>query len=271
MVKLNSGIKREIKQHFVLDEAGIRKIVKVLESQATSLTQKYVVVFAVHREDDRFYETTNVDDVVGFANREGQAVQSLTIQLRPDDPSLQQPWEDDWIVEVAFEREEKPSLVTIEVNATDKNWALVLADALEPQVQNTISKQKIPSAVIWVLCAALLYLANVLVKRVFPATGVPADVGEWFQIACWVGAATVSFNTAEDRPAWVTNWAGPLSSFNWGEQAALHQSRVERQKNVFWVVIVGLVLSLASTAITTYTFPQLPPEAPPPTKAVSSP
>lgn len=271
MVKLNSGIKREVQQHFVLDEKSLRTIVGVLESNAASLPHRCVVVLAVHREDDRFYETTSVDDVLSDANREGQAVQSLSIQLRPDDPSIQQPWEEDWIAEVAFEREEKSSSVTMEINAADRKWALILADTLEPAVHLTLSKQRIHSIAIWALCAALLYFVDGLVKRVFPASGAPANVSDWFRLACWTAAVIVCFNTGAERPGWITRWAGPLSSFNWGQQATIHQARVERQKNLFWVVIVGFVLSLLSTAYTTVTFPQSPTDAPAAAKAASSP
>ena len=71
---LKSGIMRSYRGWFVVDEDALRRLQTVLAKGASSLDFETHVVFRVDREDDRFYETTDLDDVLSDANLPGKRV-----------------------------------------------------------------------------------------------------------------------------------------------------------------------------------------------------
>lgn len=165
MSKLKSGVSRSLEGHFVLDENGIRRIVGILEAKAKDLPHPSSVVFHVEREDDRFYETSKIEDVLTDANTPGHRITELGIELRNVDPNkTPQPWDRDWIVTVHFQS--KKGKQDIIISAEDKNWALLLADELEPQVVRTFTPKKIPTWLLLSLYLAIFVLLLALIKSI---------------------------------------------------------------------------------------------------------
>lgn len=81
-MKLSSGISKELKKQFVLDEDALIRIQGVLDKAAKSLQSDVQVVFRVEREDDRFYETANLEDVLSDPNIFGKKVTLIGIEIR---------------------------------------------------------------------------------------------------------------------------------------------------------------------------------------------
>ena len=107
--------------------------------KATSTySEELKVTFHVEREDDRFYETHDLDEVLADPNIAGHSIQLLGIELRKAS-SLAQPQGPDvdlvaWIV---FDKDSAPFQtpnVKLRVSSPDKTWALMLADEIEPQL-----------------------------------------------------------------------------------------------------------------------------------------
>ena len=147
-MKLSSGLNRELLGNFVLDEDGLRRIVGVMQTKAATLPLKTAIVLLVNREDDRFYETLNVEDVLSDPNTAGHLIKILAIELRIDDPTFSaQPWSQNWLAKVVYSSARK-SQIQINVNSEDKTWALMLADELEPQVRRTRSSDRISTTIL---------------------------------------------------------------------------------------------------------------------------
>jgi len=256
MLKLSSGLKREINSHFVLDEDGIRRIVGVLQTRAATLAYKTAVVLVVHREDDRFYETTEIADVLNDANGSEHLIHSLSIQLRIADPNhALQPWERNWIVDVSYKASSKAPSIQINVNSEDKNWALLLADELEPQVRRTMVAEQISGLALLVSFAAVAAFGITFIKKIVPQLGVSSETAGLLEFFAWVALGALVLNVLGERPWWITRWAGPQSWFKWGEQSAVLSRCQERHKNIVWGVIVGFVVSVVSTLYMNFVLP----------------
>jgi hypothetical protein len=235
-MKLSSGLKREIAGHFALDEDGLRRIVGVLEAKAATLPHRWAIVLVVHREDDRFYETVKLTDVLSDPNAEGHSIRKLSIELRADDPSVTvQPWERTWIVQIAYnsEKTEKKGSIQINVNSEDRTWALLLADEIEPQVRRTISNEKISTLILALFFISVGAFAAAATKSLGPHLGFSSEVIDNVVAAAWCIAFLAAFFAIDDRPFWMAHFAGPQSAFSWGERAKSFQASVERQKNFF--------------------------------------
>lgn len=253
MTKLKSGVSRELEGHFVLDEDGIRRIVGVFEAKSKDLAHPTSIVFHVEREDDRFYETTKVDDVVADANTPGHRITDLGIELRNADPNKPpQPWERDWIAAVHFKT--KRGKQSIVIGAEDRNWALLLADELEPQVVRTFTPKKIPTLLLVGLYVATAIWLHTLLK-LLPKFSF-FDIVPVIRTAIWLGAGLLAIETIGSRGKFISSWAGPESSFHWGEQATSYAHSEGLRHNLFWVVIVGFIVSVAATAYTSTQLPQ---------------
>lgn len=252
MTKLASGIQRELTKHFFLDEDGIRRIVGVLREKSASLPYKSDIVLAVRREDDRFYETLNVEDVLSDANTPDRRVQTLAIELRSQDPVRKlEPWDRNWVVQVIY-KIGKTSSIQINIHSDDRDWALLLADTLEPQIARTLTLEKISNSTLWMLCAAITAFLVMCARTILPQLSFGKSLAESFEAIAWIAAVIFSLSLFDDeRSEWLAKWAGPQSSFKWGDQVAAFEKCIERQKNIFWAVIVGFVVSIASTAYTT--------------------
>lgn len=248
MIQLASGIQREIEGHFVLDEDGMRRIIGVLKEKAKTLPYKSEVVLAIRREDHRFYETLNIEDVLNDANTLAHRVQSLVIELRIVDSTYRlEPWDRNWVVQVAFKIEKKSNIL-INIHSGDRDWALLLADALEPQITRTLASEKIPSLTLLLLYGGVAAFLITCARTILPQLGIAKSIGDFLELATWVGTIVFLFATFDgERAEWLAKWVGPESSFKWGDQAASFQGRIERQKNIFWAVIVGFIVSIAST------------------------
>lgn len=260
-MKLSSGLKREITGHFALDEDGLRRIVGVLEAKASTLPHRWVIVLVVHREDDRFYETLNLADVLSDPNTEEHLIRSLSIELRKDDSSATvQPWERTWIVQIAYnsEKTQKKGSIQINVNSEDRTWALLLADELEPQVRRTISSEKISTLMLALFFVSVGAFAAAVTKSLGSHLGFSFETIDNIVAAAWGVAILSAFFAIDDRPSWMAHFAGPQSAFAWGERAKSFQASIERQKNFFWVVIVGLLISIASSIYMSIVVPNTP-------------
>lgn len=254
-MKLSSGLKRELSGPFVLDEDGLLRIAGLLNEKGKALGMGYAVVLAVHREDDRFYETTAIADVLSDANEDGHRIQMLSVELRINDEAVvTQPWERKWIAQVVF-KEEKNGLIQININSEDRTWALLVADELEPQVRRTRSNQKISTLVLVLFFFGAGSLVATLIKGIAPHFGLSSATVDNMVFAAWGGATLLAFFALEPRPQWLTHFTGPESAFSWGERAKSYQRNVERQKNLFWVIFVGLALSIVSSAYTSFVLP----------------
>lgn len=258
-MNLKSGISKEPTRQFIVDEDALIRIKGVLDKAVASLDKPARVVFHVEREDDRFYETTDLEDVVADPNILGKKVSLLGVEIREENPG--QNSRRDWIARVVFIAEKRYGVrfkdndeIHIDISTSDKNWALLLADELEPQIERTINRSKMPTWPLWGLGLVLLYG----VFRVY--RGFNNIISEEFAKGLWLISSfmvmifcitfLLNYLISGKTPI-LKKVLGPETAFLWGDEEKRFREREQFRKNVFWGVVVAFVVSaLASIAVT---------------------
>jgi hypothetical protein len=252
MIKLNSGVSRELKGHFILNVSSLRSISNILEKRAKDLPYPCSVIFHVKREDDRFYETTQVDEVLEDANTMERKIEQLQIELRNADPNRTiKPWERDWIASVKFNSKEGNQ--KIDVASENKDWALLLSDEIEPHIIKTLTATKIRTWLLLLFYFAIAYWLHVTMQA--PLHLVPTDSIPFIELVVWGGALYLTTKTVDRDDERITRWIGPESSFNWGEQTTSFNKREKLRQNLFWGVGVAFFISIAASLVTNALFP----------------
>ncbi|MBM0743162.1 hypothetical protein JOY44_16355 [Phormidium sp. CLA17] len=81
-MNLTSGVSKTYRKPFVLDENTLRRIYALLEKAAIELASPPSVVFHIEREDDRYYETISIDEVLSDPNVPNRRINVTSIELR---------------------------------------------------------------------------------------------------------------------------------------------------------------------------------------------
>ena len=253
-LKIRSGIVKSWNDPFLVAEDDLRRIYIELEKAGKDLEIATRVVFRIIREDERFYETTEIDEVLADPNTMDHLVDYVRGELRIVDPEkVRDPWERPYYVTVQFRRNARDT-IELSVIHEDKNWALVLADAIEAQIQRTLHEHQTPS---WVVIAfvlslyALGYQLKPFAKK-HPISEV-VFAGLYNPIFPMVLAGML-FGARElvtRSDLWI-KLLGPESGFLWGDAEELLRQRQGLRDNLFWVVLISLPLSIGANLITSY-------------------
>lgn len=250
---LKSGIHKNFKKNFELDEDSTHRITGILEKAAKEIGSPTTIVYYVYRKDYRFYETTKLENIFNDANISGKEICIFRIELRNTDPTRKpEPWEDDWIVAVIFDTDEKDQ-VQLRIYSEKTNWALLLADELEPQIERTFKPNAIPDWILLPLYWSLVFLGFKWINILFSNGIFPGGVIYSLQALIIILSLFISFFTVSKgklRSKWLTKYLGPESVFLWGDQREKYFERKQTRKSIFWSVIVGFLISIAANIIT---------------------
>ena len=105
MATLQSGINKTYKERFVVDEYSLRRIEAIMIRHKKDYAEPTNLIYKINREDDRFYETDNLDDVLSDPNVANSKVSILYIQLRKEAKEGGSKSDDDIICQIKFERD----------------------------------------------------------------------------------------------------------------------------------------------------------------------
>jgi hypothetical protein len=253
-VNLRSGISKIYRRPFVLDENTFRRIYALLEKAATDLASQPSIVFRIEREDDRYYESISIDEVLSDPNVPNRRINITSIGLRDiNQPTQTSPYrERGWIVQVRFDLDDNE--VRIQIDTEDKNWSLLLADQLEPQIQRTFNVKATPR---WTLALFFIPFLVVIVKffRSMPSDSVFTSLS---LITATVPIAMVPLfviGSGKVTSKWFVTLFGPESAFLWGEEARYYKDRERTRQNIFWAIIVAFIVSLGASFVFLLIFP----------------
>lgn len=143
-----AGITKSYTRHFLLDETKFRKIVDVLREHGTKLGKDTFLNFYVEAENDTYYETKDVEEVLADDNTPGKAISVLSVTVKEGkrkEPETIEGKEgsEKTLALVAFSRfkEEKIVYFTREKN---RDWCILLADELSTQIQRILTVRPVP-------------------------------------------------------------------------------------------------------------------------------
>jgi hypothetical protein len=255
-MNLRSGLYKRYKKAFILDEDALRRIHGVLKKAAKDVDGPPEVVFHVERDDDRYYESTNVEDILADPNVWGKRVRMTGIGLRRPATDPKKPWfEDDDFVHIAFHTAETEHLfpeynrVSIRISTDDRDWALLLADELQPQVERTFKAKASPR---WLLILFLLPFLLAIGKLTFLNVGFkPKDIGLFLYLLITFGFLFYMFRRMSGPPQWFIRLFGPESAFLWGEESQSYPDREQTRRNVLWTVVVAFLVTFAGSIVFT--------------------
>lgn len=254
MTILKSGITKHYDNYFILEEDSLRRFQAILEKAAKELPSPPEVVFRVEREDDRFYETLNIEDVLTDPNINGRRVGVVYIELRPREVKQEQLFDYPRnIVTLKFASDERfarsgnRNEVQLEISHDNRNWALLLADEIEPQIQRTFKAKGFPKLLIPILVAPLMVVILHIWRRKFnPDSTISTSRSVLVFAYTFVMLIMFDLMSKSIRFRWYYHFIGPESVFMWGEEANAYRTRQKIRQNILWGIIVAFLVSFTS-------------------------
>ena len=138
-----AGLRKEYKKHFTIDEAKLRRIADIIREHSKKLEDKTYLKFYVERENDAFYETQNIDEVLADDNVLGQSIRIVLIELLKETPDVSNgnkpESEQKLLAYIAFSRFRNIK-VGFFVADKDRDWCFLLADELDTQINRLLKK-----------------------------------------------------------------------------------------------------------------------------------
>lgn len=243
-MSLSSGILKKHKEKFILDEDGLRRIEAVLKKAIESQGEKLTLYFRIEREDHRFYETYELEDVLKDPNVTGKKIELLLIILENSDNLGR-------IVTIAFDKQIEPSIlrreVYVKISSENRTWALMLADDLESQILRLFKVKKINRAITVTAYVLLAVINYYLIK--YLADDNSDITKKLVKTFLTTVAASLIFHMLFKifaLPKWIQQNFSTQSVFLWGEEESEYGDRIKLQSNIYWVVVVGFAVSLVS-------------------------
>lgn len=257
---LTSGISKRYRKPFLLDEDSLRRFQASIEKAAKELEVPTTLIFHVERDDDRYYETTNVDEVLSDPNVRDKKISFLGLGLRYTDEPKDTPWRPRWIVQVNFLKGRQSALrnldlVEIKIGTENKSWALLLADELQSQVERTFKVKGTPRWLLVLCIIPLLVMGgrlNIPFSKIF-SNNSSSDASYFavFAIGFLVGVIIPLYINRfdDDWGKWFIRFFGPETVFAWGDEAGSYLEREQIRHNILWGVIVALLISIIASVV----------------------
>ena len=266
-METSSGISRQFQKPFVLNEDNLRRCLGLLTKASQDLYFPVNVVFYVERADDWYYETGDIDDVLRDPNGPGARIIDVAIELRRDPypnpltglapESKDNPARgaaadirsDSWRVSIDYAlRERDTPSVRILAAANDRNWALLLVDQLESQVQRTFRRQSVTR---WLVPLLIIPFAIVLAKAVRSANISEIDIYSLIPAVPIIILTIISFVVFAKRPLpeWLATAFVTESAFLWGKEAQSYKEREQNKRYVKWGLYAAFLSSLTASLI----------------------
>lgn len=249
--------------NFLLDEKVLIRIHSLLEESISELDGDFKIVYHVSRQDNRFYETHCYNEILLDNNIANKKIDCIEVQIR----NYKSP-QAGWIFKIVFRgfRHSFSSFdfsnngaISTQISHEDKKWALSLSDRLEPIIERMINNEKVPRlpltfflisfvAMIYFILAKLESKTNFIsyiAEKVAPLDNFIFSISlvvAIIALANFIGS--INFNKI----------IGPETVFLIGAEEQEYNKRVSFRKNIFWVVIVGGIVSLIISFLQAFLF-----------------
>jgi hypothetical protein len=254
---LQSGITKLFHNDFILDEDSLRRIEGILQKASKEITDEVVLTYKVEREDDRFYEVLNLDDVLSDPNVSGRKVNALYIELRSNHVFKENLFRARPVVSILFSTSIRgnmkvaeswtfyPSATKFQISHDNRTWALMLADELEPQILRTFRVKQFPRFVFWLLYIPIIVIVFKVINHFFPYKTDWLVFLPFFIVSL---AALLAFWSSISTSRLFEPYKYIIESqsvFLWGDEIHENAYREKIRDNVFWVIVVGSLIGIA--------------------------
>ncbi|MFQ2014478.1 hypothetical protein ACK336_14725 [Aeromonas veronii] len=246
-------VDHEFEGGFILDEGKLRKISELIQNRYDS----EVLIFSVYRGDSYSYMTKEVGDVVNEDNDDWRAISRLEILINSEDVNLK------------FNFSERN--FSINITGSNRDTVFLLFSDLKEYINSEVISRKQISQNTIMSIATLFVLASLCAYLYFTTKGSittiskeaaikSSDIAEKLNylissgrnretadlpmIAMTILLIPVMLFSGQIQKA--INFIFPTNQFLFGKNIDKYMKRKKLVSNIFWVVIVGVLVSVVS-------------------------
>ena len=260
--RMGAFVEHDFERGFILDEERMRKIHNLIESRISKYPTPLSLRYRVSRGDSLSYETASVQDVVNEDNDDWRAITRLELFAKQEDVLT---------FRLTFAKER----VFVYIIGNDRDAVFLLFSDLREYIRNEVLAGRkfdrqtarlvsfgiIPLAMFSLLFAiarswkvdpqltSKVLATNDLVEKlnflIQDRIREPAS----FHALPWLLAVMVVGFAGGDVLVLLWNSAFPTNLFLFGKRKATFDKRRRLLGNIFWVVIVGLIVSAVAGLI----------------------
>jgi hypothetical protein len=278
-----AGLRKEYTRHFLVDEARLRKIHNVLLEHARRLDEETYLRFYVERENNSFYETKAIEEVLSDDNAPGKTIRTVSLELHRVNPSEDERFKPEAerkpLAYVAFARSRDTKVVFF-VAGDRRDWCFLLADELDTQIQRCLTHRNLA----WLASRSLDIVvfftlgALVLIWLIWlTSSPVPPEISSKEISTMPVDQATRKILEILSKKSVKVDYSGPIlwlilavvvailelrplsrllgktarSVFYWGDMVALQDRFEKRMTQLKWGIGVAFVVSVLGSIIAT--------------------
>ncbi|MGB2578708.1 hypothetical protein AAIR98_000627 [Elusimicrobium simillimum] len=131
-----AGFSKEYPQNFFLNEQKLRKIIDVITDHTKKLNTPFRIQYKVFRDNDSFYESESLDELLSDDNTLSKKIRKISIYLYITEPKKEEKNETNILALSFGKRREIPILLDVEYS--NKQWCFILLDDLDTQIKRTL-------------------------------------------------------------------------------------------------------------------------------------
>jgi hypothetical protein len=266
-----AGLIKRFDQNFVLDETKLRRVAAILAEYRDKLSQEAYIQYYVERENDSYWETRSVDDVLSDDNAVGREIRVVNAAIYPDPDK---PTSHAAVISFARYKETR---ISIGIAHENRDWCFLLGDDLDAQARRCLKPRPLKllttraadnafvsvvwmSLLVWALWLAMRQPPEYTDAEILRMT-VPDQTRAILRLAVkrdqtnlWVPFVmflipVVWFVSLEARPISRLFKRIDQSVFYWGDAAPRFDLLQERLTWAKWGVGVAFVVSVAASVV----------------------
>lgn len=275
-----AGIYKEYLKNFKLDEPKLRKICDVMQTHSEKISEETYLHFYVSQEDNSFYETYDIEDIIKDDNVPGKSIRRLLISVvkgTVDDKEISDgKRQENTIAHCAFTRD-RYEKVSYSIQEKERAWCYLLADDLDSQIQRTLQKSflttvsglKIDFSIFLILMALALLAFSFFGTRsepLVPLDSIPTMTNEMILQTLIEHEVKTSMDVNWIAPLFMVSVAvfmillqlNPISAlikklnksvFYWGDMKIDFDNFSAKVKRIKWGVGIAFFVSVSSGII----------------------
>lgn len=263
-MKHTSNLTKIYKNDFNLNEIKFRRIVDIVTEHYKGKENKEIeIYFIATRKDKIVLEADKIDDILNDGNSQGREVVKLKIKAN----DKKNTW--DSSVEILFDMNKEYSSLGHEINLTinekDDASSYILFDELDSLIETIIVKNKslisyyffrtldiaFPFGILFIVCFLINRFTGILSQAMSEIKVYQMAI----LIAAIIFSAFYTIMSLDNKDYLFSKLLRHLranSGFIWGDKTELINKRSKLIENIIWVIIIGSIVSVVTSIITSY-------------------
>ncbi|GFO68352.1 hypothetical protein GMLC_19310 [Geomonas limicola] len=259
---MGAFVEHEFKKGFILDEGRLRKIYEIITARLAKLEPPLTCAFNVYRGDSYSYTTSLIDDVISEDNNDWRKISMLDIVVKEKGV-------------IDFELEFSKNGTRLNITGEDRDTVFLLYSDIREYVVNELSVGWRPPE--WLdqfiffiaMSGSLVWFAfnlgqdmpasnPTVVTNILKSSDIHAKLNflisdsqsrtfnRWSQFWPIIIPFALAMISIGKIPEKTLSIIFPSNEFIFGKMRQNYEKRRKLIQNVFWVVIVGLIVSVVA-------------------------